>query len=96
MTHYSVPPREIIFVKGYWCLPFAKNMGKNIGKNISKNLRGKYSQKRLNHDTQSAAESLTIISKRVIQKTVEATGDLTGNKTVERIRKSQNLHHRIV
>ena len=87
MTRYSDPPREVIFVKGYGCLPFAKNMGKNIGKNMSKNLSGKYSQKRLNHDTQSAADSLTIISKRVIQETAEATGDLIGNKTVERITK---------
>ena len=35
--------RDEIFVKGYWFLLFAKNMGKNISKNISKNLSGKYS-----------------------------------------------------
>ena len=42
---YLVQPRDLIFVKGYGFLCFAKNKGKNIGKNISKNLSGKYSQK---------------------------------------------------
>ena len=36
MMHYSVQPKDGIFVKGYGFLTFAKNMGKNIGKNISK------------------------------------------------------------
>ena len=40
---YSAEPRDLIFVKGYEFLSFAKNMGKNIGKNISKILRGEYS-----------------------------------------------------
>ena len=31
--HYSVQPRDQIFVKDYGFLSFAKNMGKNIGKN---------------------------------------------------------------
>ena len=42
---YSVQPRDRTFVKGYWCLSFAKNMGKNIGENVNKNLSSKYSQK---------------------------------------------------
>ena len=37
MMHYSVQPRDRIFVKDYGILSFAKDMGKNIGKNISKN-----------------------------------------------------------
>ena len=44
MTHYSVQPRDRIFVKGYGFLSFAKNMGRNISKNIRKNLSGKSSQ----------------------------------------------------
>ena len=32
MMHYSVQPRERIFVKGNGFLSFAKTMGKNIGK----------------------------------------------------------------
>ena len=44
MTHYSVQPRDRIFVKGYGFLSFAKNMGRNISKNKRKNLSGKSSQ----------------------------------------------------
>ena len=36
MDHYSIHPRDLIFVKRYGFLSFAKNMGKNLGKNISK------------------------------------------------------------
>ena len=43
MTHYSVQPRDQIFVKDYGFLPFAGNMDKNVGKNISKNLTSKFS-----------------------------------------------------
>ena len=32
MMHYSVQPRDLIFVKGYGFLSFAKNIGKNITK----------------------------------------------------------------
>ena len=49
MTRYSVQPRDLIFVKRYGCLSFARNMSKNIGKNISKNISSKYSQKHLDH-----------------------------------------------
>ena len=93
--HYSVQPRDRIFVKGYGFLSFAKNMAKNIGTNISKNLRGKYGsgmlavrQKRLDHAKKSATDSLKTSSKRVIQKTAEATGDLIGNKNANRIIKA--------
>ena len=49
------------------------SFAKNIGKNISENLSGKYSQKRLDHAKQSAADALNTTSKRVIKKTAEAT-----------------------
>ena len=63
MMHYSVQPRDRIFVKGYGFLSFFKNMGKNIGKNISKNLSAKYSQKRLDHAKQSATDTLKTTQK---------------------------------
>ena len=47
MMHYSVQPKDRIFVKGYGFSSSSKNMGRNIGKNISKNLSGKYSLKLL-------------------------------------------------
>ena len=76
MTGYSVQPRDQIFVKGYGFLSINKNMDKNIGKNISKNLSGKYCQKLLDHAEQSASDALKTTSKRVIEITAEATGDL--------------------
>ena len=54
--HYSVQPRDRIFVKGYRSLSFAKNIGKNIGENISKSLSAKNSQKLLDHAKQSATD----------------------------------------
>ena len=62
-------------------------MGKIIGKNISKNLSGKYSQKLLDHTKQFATVALEATSKTVIQKTAEATNDLTGNKIAYTITK---------
>ena len=87
MTRYSVQPIDQIFVKGYQFLSFTKKMGRNIGKNISKNLNGKFSQKHLNHAKQSATDALKTDSKRVIQKTTEATGDFIGNRVADRIKK---------
>ena len=77
MARYSVQPRDSISVKGYGFLSFAKNMGKNISKNFS----GKYGQKLLDHAKQSATD----LSKKAIQKTAEATGNLVRNKVVDKI-----------
>ena len=57
-------------------------MGKNFGKNISKNLSGK---KLLDHGKQFATDALKTTSKRVIQKTAEATGDVIDNKIANKI-----------
>ena len=42
MTHYSVQPRDQIFLKGYGFLSFARNMGKNISKNLSSKCSQKF------------------------------------------------------
>ena len=47
--HYSVQPRNLIFVKDCKFLACAKNMGSNIGKNMSKNVNSKYRQKPLDN-----------------------------------------------
>ena len=67
-------------------------MGKGIEKSISKNISGKYSpgmlvmhQKLLDHAKQSATDAPKTSSKRVIQKTAEATGDLIGNKIANKV-----------
>ena len=64
-------------------LSFAQNMGKTI----SKNLNEKYSQKLLDLSKQSATDALKTTSVKVIQKTAEVSGDLIGNKIVNRITK---------
>ena len=91
---YSVQPRDRIFLKDCEFLYFAKNMGKNISKNISKNLSSKYvlgmlsmRQKLLDDAKQPASGRIKNSPKRVIQKSLEATGDLIGNKTADKITK---------
>ena len=79
MTRYSVQPTDKIFVTGYGFLSFAKNLFKIIGNNISKSLNSKYSQKLLDHAKLSATHAFKT-SKRVIQKTAEASSDLISNK----------------
>ena len=60
-------------------------MSKNISKNISKILNSKYSQNVLDHAKQSATDGSETSSKRVIQKTAEATNDLIINKNADKI-----------
>ena len=65
-------------------------MGQDIGKNISKSLSGKYSQKLLGHAIKSATDAFKTSSKRIIQKTAEATDvKNTGNKIDSEITKTQ-------
>ena len=61
------------YVKGYGFLSFAKNMGTDATK-VAKNLSNKYSQKRLDTAKNSTTDAIKTASKRVIQKTAEATG----------------------
>ena len=65
---------------------------KNNGKNVSKKFSGKYSHNLLDHAKQSSTDPLKTTSKRVIQKTAEATSDLICNKIANTITKvSRNL-----
>ena len=75
--HYSIEPRERRYVKGYGFLSFAKNMGTHATK-VASNLNNKYGQKLANSTKKSATDALKIASKRAIQKTAKATGDLVG------------------
>ena len=72
---YSIEPRHRIYVKGYGFSSFAKNMG----------LCNKYGQKLLDGAKKSTTDAIKAASKRAIQKTAEATGDLIGNKTADKI-----------
>ena len=74
---YSIEPRDRINVKGYGFLSFAKNMGKSLS--------SKYGLELLNSNKKSATDAIKTVSKRAIQKTAGATGDLIGNKIGDKI-----------
>ena len=64
---YSIELRDRIYVKGYGFLSFAKNMS------------NKYGKKLVDTAKKSATDAIKSASKRAIQKTAEATGDLISN-----------------
>ena len=74
---YSIEPKEKRYVKGYGFLSFAKNIGRSLS--------NKYAQKFVDTAKKSATDALKTASRRAIQKTAEATGDLLGNKIADRI-----------
>ena len=76
--------RERIYVKGYGFLSFAKNMGRNANK-ATKRLSNEYGQKLLDSAKKSITDAIKTASKRTIQKTTEATGDLIDNKIADKI-----------
>ena len=79
MPRYSVEPRDQIFIKSYDFSLLLK-----IWVKTSKNVSSKYSQKLLDHAKRSATDALKTASKRAIQKTAEAAGDLIGNKIADK------------
>ena len=74
---YLIEPKNSISVKGCGFLSFAKSIGKNLS--------NKYSQKLLDTARKSTTDALKTASKRGIQKTAEATGDLVGKKIADKI-----------
>ena len=74
---YSIEPRDRIYVKRYRFSSFAKNM--------CKSLSNKYGQKLLDNAKKPTTDAIKTTSKRAIQKSAEATGDLIGNKIADKI-----------
>ena len=66
MPHLEI--RDRIYVKGYGFLSFPKNIGKNVS--------NKYRQKLLDSAKKSTTDAIKTASKRAIQKTAEATGQI--------------------
>ena len=66
---YSTEPRFKKYVEGYRFLPFARKFGNKYGKKLM--------------DTATKTGIDAVNSKRVAQKTAEATGDLIGNKIAD-------------
>ena len=52
---------------------------------FARKLNNKYGQNLIDHAKKSATDAFKIASKRAIQKTAEATGDLIANKIAEKI-----------
>ena len=57
---------------------------------MGKNLRNKYGQKLLDTTKKSTTDAIKTASKRAIQKTAEATGDLIDNKIADKITRVSN------
>ena len=70
---YSIKPRDRIYVEGYGFMSFARRMS------------NKYGNKLVDTAKISATDAIKTGSKRAIQKTAEATGDMVGNKIADRI-----------
>ena len=68
---YSIEPRFRKYVEEYGFLSFARKLGNKYGKTLM--------------DTATKAGIDAAKTKRVVQKTAEATGDLIGNKIPDKI-----------
>ena len=70
---YSTEPKFRKYVKGYGFLSFARKFG------------DKYGKKLMDTATKIGMDTAKTASKRVVQKTAEATGDLIRNKIADKI-----------
>ena len=70
---YSTEPKFRKYVKGYDFLSFARKFG------------DKYGKKLIDTATKTGIDAAKTASKRVVQKTAEATGDLIRNKIADKI-----------
>ena len=93
---YSFEPKYRKYVHGYGFLSFARKFGSKYGKkfvdtatkigiNSAKKFYDKYGKKVMDNAKKSEIDAAKIASKRVVQKTPEATGDLIGNKIADKI-----------
>ena len=70
---YSIETKYRKYVKGYGFLSFARKFG------------DKYRKKPMDTATKTKRDAAKSASKRVVQKTAEATEDLIGNKVTDKI-----------
>ena len=70
---HSTEPRFRKYVKGYGFLSFARKLGDKFGKRL------------MDTATKTGIDAAKTTSKRVVQKTAEAAGDLIGNKIANKI-----------
>ena len=70
---YSTEPKYRKYVEGYGFLSFARKFG------------DKYSKQLMDTATKTGMDAAKTASKRVVEKSAEATGDLIENKIAEKI-----------
>ena len=70
---YSTEPKFRKYVKGYGFLSFARKFG------------DKYGKKLMDTATKTGIDAAKTTSKRIVQKTAEAAGDLIGNIIADKI-----------
>ena len=70
---YSTEPRYGKYAKGYGFFSFARKLG------------DKYGKKLMNTSRKTGIDAAKTASKRVVQKTAEARGDLIRNKIADKI-----------
>ena len=66
---YSIQPKFRKYIKGYGFLSFSRKFGEKLMDTAKK----------------TGIDAAKIVSKRVVQKTAEATGDFIGNKIADKI-----------
>ena len=86
---YSLEPTYRRYVQGYGFLSFARNFGEKYGKKLmntaTKVGTSKYSKKIIDAMSKQGSEFAKTEGKRIVKKSAEATGDLIGNKIVDKI-----------
>ena len=88
----SIEPRKRGYVKGYGFMSFARNVGNKYGKKLMNtaikkgtNFNSKYGKKLRDTAIKTGENFATISGKKIVHKSAEATGDLIGNKTADKI-----------
>ena len=92
---YSFERKYRKYVQGYGFLSLARKFGDKYGKilmntatktglNAAKKVAEKYGKNLMATATKTGLDTAKSASKRVVQKTAEATGDLIGNKIADK------------
>ena len=77
---YSIEPRERRYVKGYSFMSSARNFS------------DKYSKSLMDKGIDVSKKFAKTAGKRILKKSAEATGDLTGNKIADKITSASKNH----
>ena len=92
---YSLEPSYRRYVQGQGFMSFAKNIGNKYGRKIfdksidvGKKKNNKYGRKILDKSMDAGKDFAKIAGKKVLHKSAEATGEMIGNKTADRITRS--------